>query len=76
MTNMEKILYNLALINLLEFSKKVGIDCSGTHLIKTPRKYLYTLVKSKTGQRLVAVRFSSHSIPTHIIYEGGNVCLK
>jgi hypothetical protein len=42
---MKEILYNLALIDAITYCKENKIDCSGTHLIKYPRRFTYALVK-------------------------------
>ena len=63
---MKEILFNLALIDAVNFCKEKGIDCSGTHLVKEPRKYEYSLNK-ENGHQLVKVMFHKNSVPTHII---------
>lgn len=68
---MQKILYNLALIDTLNFCKVHNIDPSGSYLYKATRGYTYTLYKTMQGQpnkALVSVTFHHSSAPTHIIY--------
>ena len=69
---MEKLLFNLALIDTINFCKANNIDCSGTNLWKVPRKYTYVLAKSEQGKQggksLVSVTFHKSQVPTHIIY--------
>ncbi len=64
---MEKVLSNLALIDTINFCNVNKIDCSGTHLVKYPRKFTYALVRDKTGRALVTVNFYKSSIPTHTV---------
>ena len=61
------ILYNLALIDAIKFCKENNIDCSGTHLVKEPKKYTYSLNK-ENGHQLVSVTFHKNSIPSHNIF--------
>jgi len=62
---MEKILFNLALIDTTNFCKENRIDCSGTHLVKHPRGYTYGLCRDVDGLELVTVTFHKNSVPTH-----------
>lgn len=62
---MEKILYNLALIDTLNFCKANNIDPSGSHLVKLPRRYTYTLIQTATDRELVRVTFHKSKAPTH-----------
>jgi hypothetical protein len=62
---MEKILFNLALIDTINFCKENKIDCSGSHLYKYPRKYTYALLSDKTGKALVTVTFYKNRTPSH-----------
>lgn len=64
---MKEILYNLALIDTINFCKANNIDCSGSHLYKYPRRFTYALLRSKTGQEIVTVTFHKSSIPTHLV---------
>lgn len=68
MQKIDKIIYNLALINLNDFCKSQGLDISGTHLEKTPRKYVYTLLRINTHSPLASVEFKPNSIPSHLVY--------
>jgi len=62
---MEKILYNLALIDTINFCKKHKIDCSGSHLYKYPRRFTYALLNTATGRAIVTVTFHKSQVPTH-----------
>lgn len=64
---MKEILYNLALIDTINFCKAHNIDCSGSHLIKAHRGYTYTLVKSENKKPIVTVTFHKMQVPTHTI---------
>jgi len=66
---MEQILYNLAMIDLINFCKQQKINCSGTHTIKAKRGYKYTLIKTNNGKPLVDVLFHKNQTPTHFIYK-------
>ena len=62
---MKDILFNLALIDTINFCKANGIDCSGSHLEKAKRGYTYTLFQDATGNPLVSVTFHKNQVPTH-----------
>lgn len=62
---MKEILFNLALIDTINFCKENKIDCSGTHLFKYPRRFTYALVKDETGKAIVTVTFHKRQVPTH-----------
>lgn len=64
---MKEILYNLALIDTINFCKEKGIDCSNTHLYKYPRRFTYALLNSETGRSIVTVTFYKNAVPTHTI---------
>lgn len=64
---MEQILKNLALIDLTSFCKANGIDCSGSHLQKHPKTWMYSLVSDKSNKTIVTVKFSKNSVPMHFI---------
>ena len=64
---MKEILYNLALIDTINFCKTNGIDCSGTYLTKADKGFIYTLSKSDSGKVLVAVKFIKNGVPQHFI---------
>ena len=53
---MEKILKNNALVELLNYCKESGIDPSGTHILKYPRKYMYSLIKDD-GSTVATVHY-------------------
>lgn len=65
---MKEILYNLALIDTINFCKANSIDCSGTHLYKYPRRFTYALCKDDTGRAIVTVTFHKSAVPTHSIH--------
>jgi len=62
---MEKILFNLALIDLINFCKENKIDCSGTHLVKSKRKFIYALHRDCDNAILCMVQFHKNGVPTH-----------
>lgn len=64
---MNKILFNLALIDTLNFCKSQNIDPSGTHLVKAGRGYTYNLVRDGDGLIVVTVTFYKNQVPTHQI---------
>lgn len=65
---MKEILFNLALIDSLTFCKTHGIDPSGTHLVKYPRRFVYALVKDETGTAILTTTFRKHSVPEHYVH--------
>lgn len=65
---MQKILYNLALIDTLNFCKAENIDPSGSHLVKAKRGYKHTLLQTATNRPLVSVTFKPSSVPEHLVY--------
>lgn len=67
---MKEILFNLALIDAINFCKANKIDCSGTHLYKYPRRFTYALLKSETGRAILTTTFHKSSVPTHYIHQG------
>lgn len=64
---MQEILFNLAMIDTITFCREHGIDSSGSHLVKYPRKFTYALVGDGTGRALVTVTFSKDSVPVHSV---------
>jgi len=66
---MEKILFNLALIDTLNFCKANGINPSGSHLVKYPRRWTYALCRDTDGQAIVTVTFYKNQEPTHFIHK-------
>jgi hypothetical protein len=64
---MKQILFNLALIDTTQFCIENKIDCSGSHLVKYPRRWTYALCNTKTGRALVTVTFYKSSTPTHFV---------
>lgn len=65
---MQKILFNLALIETIKLCKKLDIDCSGSYLIKIPRQYEYTLCRNKGNKPIVTVHFHKTIPPSFIIH--------
>lgn len=64
---MEKVLLNLANIDLINFCREQGIDCSGTSIVKIGRGFTYSLVSSEKRQAIATVSFSKNSVPSHYI---------
>jgi hypothetical protein len=64
---MKEILFNLALIDLIKFCKDNGLDCSGSHAVKSRRCWTYTLINDQSGRAIVTVTFSKNATPTHTI---------
>lgn len=62
---MKEILANLALIDLINHCKDNGIDCSGTHLYKYPRRFTYALLKDETGKAIATLTFHKNQVPTY-----------
>jgi len=68
---MNKILYNLALINAMNYCKTNNINCSGTYLVKTPRKFTYTLVKdNKHNTPVISTTYYKNQTPTTVVHYG------
>jgi hypothetical protein len=65
---MKERLFNLALIDTLNFCKANNIDPSGSHLVKAKRGYKYTLLQTATNRPLVSVTFKPSSVPEHLVY--------
>jgi hypothetical protein len=65
---MKEVLYNMALIDAIEFCKANNIDCSGTHLFKYPRRFTYALVKDKGGAVLTTT-FYKNRTPSRFIHD-------
>lgn len=65
---MKDYLFNLAMIDALTFCKANGIDPSGSHLLKYPRRQDYTLVRDEDSRALVTTTFHRRSVPTHVIH--------
>jgi hypothetical protein len=72
--NMKEILFNLALIDTIGFCKANSIDCSGSHLVKYPRKFIYALVSDETGRAIVTVSFSKSETPKHTVTGKYSLC--
>lgn len=65
---MEKILFNLALLDAINFCKENKIDCSGSHLVKYPKKFIYALVKDENGEAILTTTFHKNSAPSRFIH--------
>lgn len=65
---MKEILFNLAMIDAINFCKEHNIDCSGTHLYKYPRRFIYSLMKDDDSRAILTTTFYKNQIPTHFIY--------
>ena len=66
---MKQVLYNLALIDSINFCKEHKIDCSGTHLYKYPRRFVYALLRDSDNRAIVTTTFYKMSVPTHFIHD-------
>lgn len=65
---MEKILFNLALIETTKKCKELKIDCSGSHLIKYHKRWTYALCNNETGKAIITITFYKNSVPTYFIH--------
>lgn len=63
---MKEILQNLALLETMSICKANNIDCSGTHIYKYPKRYIYALVDS-AGLALVTIAYYKNRVPSHVI---------
>lgn len=66
---MKEILYNLALLDAINFCRENKIDCSGTYLYKYPRRFTYALCRQKDGQAILTTTFYKSSVPTHFVHK-------
>lgn len=67
---MEKILFNLALIDLTNFATEHGLHSpNGSHAVKPGRGFTYTLVDHATLDPICSVTFHKMQVPTHQIHE-------
>ncbi len=69
---MQKILQNLAMIDMLTFCKENKIPTDNTYCLKDGRGFKYSLVRpveGKTVKAIVSVEFHKYAVPTHIIYK-------
>jgi len=68
---MEKILLNLALIDLNNFCREnpslVNCGTAGTQVVKNGRGFRYTLVTADTRREIVSVLFHKKAVPTHFL---------
>lgn len=64
---MKEVLFNLALLDAIRFCEENNIDCSGTHLIKYPRKFIYQLCRDRDGLALVTLKFYKNQATSHAI---------
>jgi hypothetical protein len=60
---MKAILYNLALLTLVDFCRSQKIDCSGTHLFKYPRKWVFSLKSDVDNSDVARVKLSENQVP-------------
>ncbi len=65
---MKEILFNVALLDAITYCKDHDLDCSGTHLMKYPRRFTYALVKTKTGKAILTTTFYKDRVPCHHIH--------
>ena len=68
LTKMKEILFNLALLDAINYCKEHKIDCSGTHLVKYPRRFTYALVKDENGRAILTTTFYKSSVPHHHVH--------
>ena len=65
---MQEILKNLALIDATTYCKEHNIDCSGTYLIKYPRKFTYALVRQDNGKPIIETTFYKNRTPSRVVH--------
>ncbi len=68
---MQKILQNLAMIDMLNFCKANKIPTDNTYCVKDGRGFRYSLVRPVEGKKvkaIVSVTFHKSQVPTHLIY--------
>lgn len=66
LNKMKEILYNLALLDTINFCKDTGIDCSGSYLVKCPSMdYTYDLIGQEDKHLIVSVTFHKNQVPAH-----------
>ena len=63
---MKEILFNVALIDAIEYCKAHDIDCSGTHLMKYPRGFTYALCRD--GAALLTTTFYKNRTPSRYVH--------
>lgn len=56
------------MLDAINYCKEQGMDCSGTHLVKYPRRFTYALVKDETGKAIITTTFYKSSVPTRYIH--------
>lgn len=66
---MKEILFNLAMLDALNFCKSHNIDPSGTYMQKYSRGYKYALIKQESKKIILDVKFIKNGVPEHIIYK-------
>lgn len=66
---MKAILLNLANILMLDYCKQNNIDCSGTQVIHSGRRYKYNMIKSNMKPAIMSIEFHKSSVPTYEVYE-------
>lgn len=62
---MKEILYNMALIFATNTCKENKIDCSGSHLIKYPRRFTYALISDNDGRAIITITLHKSSVPSY-----------
>lgn len=63
---MKQILFNLALLDAINYCKSNNIDCSDTHLEKIGRGFTYGLYKNE-GKLILITTFHKYAVPQHSI---------
>lgn len=59
----QEILRNLALFQLTDYCRDSGIDCSGSHVVKSGRGYAYHLAYTDTSLPIVSVTYTRNTPP-------------
>ena len=62
---MKEILYNMALIHVINKCKENNIDCSNTRLIKENRKFAYQLVNNDSNKCVLRITLHKNSVPSY-----------
>jgi hypothetical protein len=59
----QDILRNLALFQLTDYCRDNGIDCAGSHVIKSGRGYTYHLAYAETSLPIASVTYTKNTPP-------------
>ena len=66
---MKNILFNLVLVQSMEYCKAHNIDCSGSHLMKYPRQWIYALIKDETGKAIITTSLYKSRTPCITVHK-------